>query len=112
MKFLVDVNMPKYFSFFNYPEFYFVSDIDLKLTDSKIWDYAIENNLVIVTKDTDFFNKSILSKEKPKIIYFKIGNATLKQMHEYFEKNWNIILRSIESHFLVVCTPTNIIIKH
>ena len=40
-KFLVDVNLPKRFGFFNSPLFTHVADINPKMTDSEIWDYAI-----------------------------------------------------------------------
>jgi len=34
--FLVDVNLPKFFSFFNEDNFVFVSDLNLKMTDLEI----------------------------------------------------------------------------
>jgi len=60
ISFLVDVNLPKYFSFFNDSNFYFVSDMNLQMTDSEIWNYAIEKNQIIVTKDVDFFNRMLV----------------------------------------------------
>ena len=54
--FLVDVNLPKHFNFFNDNRYVFVSDINLQMTDSEIWDYALKNEMVILTKDTDFYN--------------------------------------------------------
>ena len=56
LSFLVDVNLPKYFSFFNNTNFIFVSDINLQMTDTEIWNHALENNFVILTKDVDFYN--------------------------------------------------------
>lgn len=50
--YLIDVNLPKFFSFFNKENFSFVVDIDLQLSDTKIWEYALQNNKIIVTKDT------------------------------------------------------------
>ena len=69
--FLVDVNLPKNFSFFNNENFVFVADINLRMSDTEIWNYAIENNLIILTKDVDFYSKFLLSDTFPKIIYFK-----------------------------------------
>jgi len=48
-KFLVDVNLSKYFSFFNSRDFLFAADIDLKMTDTAIWELAIIENYVILT---------------------------------------------------------------
>jgi predicted nuclease of predicted toxin-antitoxin system len=71
--FLVDVNLPKYFSFFNDPNYTFVSDINLQMSDTEIWDYALINKLVVLTKDTDFYNRFLVSSTAPKIIYFQLG---------------------------------------
>ncbi|WP_395052429.1 DUF5615 family PIN-like protein [Flavobacterium sp.] len=86
--FLVDVNLPKYFSYFKDDNFLFVSDLNLKMSDSEIWNYALNNQLIILTKDVDFFNKFSISEVSPKIIYFKIGNLSLKELHVYFNQNW------------------------
>ena len=51
--FLVDVNLPRKFAFFNSPLFMHVVDIDPMMTDNEIWEYAIKNEKVILTKDAD-----------------------------------------------------------
>jgi predicted nuclease of predicted toxin-antitoxin system len=79
--FLVDVNLPKNFSFFNQPNFVFVADINLQMTDNEIWNYALENNLIILSKDVDFYSKFLLSSLSPKVVYLKLGNYSLKQLH-------------------------------
>jgi predicted nuclease of predicted toxin-antitoxin system len=48
-KFLVDVNLPKFFGFFNHANFFHVVDINPKMTDSQIWDYALSKEMVILT---------------------------------------------------------------
>jgi len=84
-QFLVDVNLPKHFSFFNTPDFHHVSDINPSMTDQEIWTYALANKLVIITKDADFYYKCITSSNYPKIIHLQLGNLTLKELHNYFE---------------------------
>lgn len=44
--------------------------------DKDIWQYAHDNNYVIVTKDSDFYEMSLLYGQPPKIIWLKIGNQT------------------------------------
>lgn len=95
--FLVDVNLPKYFSFFNKDTFIFVYDIDLQMSDTEIWNYALKYKLVILTKDTDFYNRFLISENDPKIIYFQLGNSSLKQLHQYFNDNWDKIQAEIET---------------
>ena len=106
--FLVDVNLPKYFSFFNTNSFIFVSDIDLQLSDTEIWNYALNNELVILTKDTLFHNRFLVSENAPKIIYFQLGNLSLKQLHQYFNDNWGKIQSQIETSKLIIAKDFHI----
>jgi predicted nuclease of predicted toxin-antitoxin system len=108
MNFIVDVNLPKRFSYFNSPQFIHAVDINDEMTDKQLWEYAIFNDLVILTKDSDFYNRSVTSRVKPRVIYFQLGNTTLKEMHKYFEKNWLLILNSIQSNYLVIAYPDSI----
>ena len=108
MKLIVDVNLPKYFKFFNTPDFLFVSDIDPRMSDNSLWNYALKNDLVIVTKDTDFYSRSLISDNKPRIVFINIGNTTLSELHIYFEKNWPMIQKAIETNYLVIATKESI----
>ena len=108
MRFIVDVNLPKYFRFFNSPEFVFASDINARMSDSQLWDYSLEHHLIILTKDTDFYSRSIIASQKPRIVYFNIGNATLDQLHQYFQSNWTTIQELIRDNFLIVATLESI----
>jgi predicted nuclease of predicted toxin-antitoxin system len=102
-RFLVDVNLPKYFQYFNDMNFTHVVDIGPTMSDKEIWNYAIENEYVILTKDTDFYTHFVASSIAPKVIYFKIGNQTLKELHEFFKDNWsNILLLLDTSRFIIV----------
>lgn len=107
-KFLVDVNLPKYFQFFNSPQFIHVVDIEPTFTDKEIWDYALQNELVILTKDSDFYDRFISSDHAPKIIYFQLGNQTLKELHAFFSKNWSTILNQLDDAGLLIVTKTDL----
>ncbi|MEM9417137.1 MAG: DUF5615 family PIN-like protein [Bacteroidota bacterium] len=97
MQFLVDVNLPKYFSFFNHAHFFHVADLDPCLTDQQIWDYALVHGYVIITKDSDFYYKCLTSASAPKIIHLQLGNTTLKELHYYFEQHWEALVRQLAS---------------
>jgi len=100
--FLVDVNLPKWFSFFNNENFVHVVDINPRMNDDEIWDYAIDHNKVILTKDTDFYSKSISSVITPKVIWFQLGNMTLAELHNYFELNWATIVYHLNEATLII----------
>lgn len=45
-------------------------------TDRQIWEYAKENDYVIVTRDSDFHELSTLYGSPPKVIWLKTGNQS------------------------------------
>ena len=106
--FLVDVNLPKKFSFFNSSDFIHVVDIDPCLSDEEIWDYAFKNDKVIITKDADFYEKCISSEGKPKVILMKVGNMTINELHHFFELNWGIIIKHLQEASLILVNLDNI----
>lgn len=107
-KFLVDVNLPKYFSFFNEPEFVHVVDLNPKITDNEIWDYAMQKGLIILTKDVDFYLKFVSENSAPQIIYFQLGNITLNDLHNYFNKYWDYILQLLESGSFIIARKSEV----
>jgi predicted nuclease of predicted toxin-antitoxin system len=44
--------------------------------DERIWQYAHENGFVIVSKDSDFSERSSLRGSPPKVIWLRVGNCT------------------------------------
>ncbi|MGI8951902.1 MAG: DUF5615 family PIN-like protein [Chitinophagaceae bacterium] len=77
-KYLIDVNLPYYFSLWNSEEFIHQKNINDEWTDDMIWNYAKENNLIIVTKDKDFSLKQIAEGAPPKLIHIRFGNVKMK----------------------------------
>ena len=65
MEFPADVNLQALF-FFNKPEFHFVTDIEVSISDSEIWQITFENNWIILTKDADFIPFHYFQSIKPK----------------------------------------------
>ena len=48
--------------------------------DDDVWRYAKENGFMIVSKDSDFYEKSILDGHPPKVILIKRGNCNNRQI--------------------------------
>lgn len=44
--------------------------------DDEVWRYAHENGFAIVSKDSDFSERSVLRGSPPKVIWLRIGNCT------------------------------------
>jgi len=53
-----------------------VEDVGLRgATDQRIWDYCREEDLILVSKDTDFRERSLQEGFPPKVIWLDVGNA-------------------------------------
>ena len=60
-----------------YPESAHVRDCGLaSMPDDAVWAYAMKNSYVIVPKDSDFSERSVLLGSPPKAIWLRIGNCT------------------------------------
>lgn len=49
-------------------------------SDSEVWQYAKVNRFVLVSKDSDFYDKSVLFGHPPKVIWIRRGNCTNRQL--------------------------------
>jgi predicted nuclease of predicted toxin-antitoxin system len=49
-------------------------------SDIEVWRYAAENGFAIVSKDSDFWQRSLLLGSPPKIIWLRIGNCTTSRI--------------------------------
>jgi predicted nuclease of predicted toxin-antitoxin system len=60
-----------------YPGSLHVRDCGLRGTsDAQVWRHALENGFMIVSKDSDFAQRSLLLGGLPKVIWLRIGNCT------------------------------------
>lgn len=48
--------------------------------DDDIWEYAKTNHFTIVSKDSDFHEKSLLKGYPPKVVWIRRGNCSIKQI--------------------------------
>ncbi|ACT95819.1 DUF5615 family PIN-like protein [Dyadobacter fermentans] len=101
-KYLIDVNLPYYFSFWNNPEYIHQLDIERTAKDSDIWSYAQRGAMTIVTKDSDFSNRMLVSLPPPRVIHFRVGNITMKAFHSLVAGIWNEAIELSENYKLVV----------
>jgi predicted nuclease of predicted toxin-antitoxin system len=60
-----------------YPNSVHVRDCGLKgFPDDDLWDYADRHGFIIVSKDSDFYQRSLLYGHPPKLVWLRIGNCT------------------------------------
>ena len=58
--------------------------LSVPASDTEIWEYALENNMVIVTNDEDFLNFVNLKGFPPKVVLLKTGNQSNSYIEYFF----------------------------
>ena len=48
--------------------------------DEDVWEYARANGFIVVSKDSDFQQRSLLYGHPPKLVWLRIGNCTRQQL--------------------------------
>ena len=75
-----------------YPDSKHVKTLLLTNTeDAVIWEYAKTNSFVIVSKDSDFHQRSLLYGHPPKFIYLRIGNSPKSKIVRILRDNCETI---------------------
>lgn len=71
-----------------FPDSRHVREIGLKASeDLDIWEYAKSNGYIIVTKDTDFQQRSLLYGYPPKVIWLRVGNCTVQRIEDLLRRH-------------------------
>jgi len=45
--------------------------------DSRIWEHAAQHGFLLVSKDTDFYDRSLIFGAPPKVVWLRTGNCTV-----------------------------------
>jgi len=101
-KYLIDVNLPYYFSLWNNGNFIHQLDIERTASDTDIWAWSKERYMTVVTKDSDFSNRILLSNPPPSIIHFRTGNLSMKAFHHLVSSIWDEVEVLSNEYKLVV----------
>ncbi len=80
-----------------FPESLHVHDCGLgRGDDSAIWGYAKEHGLTIVSKDSDFQERSVLFGHPPKVIWLRAANCTTSQIEHLLRTAFPLIKKFVE----------------
>ena len=75
-----------------YPSSDHVKTLALINTDDVvIWEYAKANDFVIVSKDSDFHQRSLLYGHPPKFIYLRIGNSPTSKIVQILRDSFDTV---------------------
>ena len=59
--------------------------------DPIVWDYAKDNDLMIVSKDADMHDLSLVFGNPPKVVWLRLGNCSTLQVESVLRQNFNAI---------------------
>lgn len=99
--FLFDENLPARIQFTPSFPITHVSILGASPTDTEIWQYAKERNLVIVTKDADFSDRLMLDWAPPTVVHLRFGNMRKREFHQFLASTWPQIETLITEYKLV-----------
>ncbi len=75
-----------------FPNSLHVRDVGMKATtDSVVWDYAQNNDFMIVSKDADMHDLSLILGNPPKVIWLRLGNCSTRQVENLLRQNFKAI---------------------
>ena len=70
-----------------YPDSQHVREVGMRESeDVDIWMYAQSNDFVIVTKDMDFQQRSLLFGHPPKVVRLRVGNCNVQTIEDLLRR--------------------------
>ena len=89
-----------------YPKSVHIRDIGLRdAIDAEIWEYAKSNGFAIVSKDSDFQQRSLLLGAPPKFIWLRVGHCTVNRTEDLLRSHSAAIhtfdLDDLKSHLML-----------
>lgn len=99
--FLFDENIPRKVLFRPSLPVIHATDLGSGITDTDIWSYAKSHSLVVITKDSDFSNRIMVSSPPPWIVHLRFGNLRRREYHVFFQRVWPRIELLLPAHKLI-----------
>lgn len=59
--------------------------------DPIVWDFAKDNTLMIVSKDADMHDLSLVLGNPPKVIWLRLGNCSTRQVEDVLRRDFDAI---------------------
>jgi predicted nuclease of predicted toxin-antitoxin system len=89
-----------------FPNSTHVREVGLKeAEDPVVWEYAKQQSFMIVSKDSDFHQRSFLLGFPPKVVWIRLGNCTTAEVEQVIRKNFEsikVFAEDEEAAFLIL----------
>ncbi len=106
MKFLIDAQLPKTLArFLSERGFDAIHTLDLpnkNITgDLEINRVSLAEQRIVISKDSDFYDSYSAKQEPYKLLYLTTGNISTKDLIKLFDRNFLLIVHSLQNGFVV-----------
>ena len=72
-----------------FPDSEHVRDVGLKAADDPVvWEYAKDNGLMIVSKDSDMHQRSFVFGYPPKVVWVRLGNCSTSDVEQLLRRQF------------------------
>ncbi|CAN5340619.1 hypothetical protein BH20ACI1_BH20ACI1_16450 [soil metagenome] len=114
MKFLIDAQLPKMLAaFFRKRGFDAIHTLELpnkNVTDDlEINRISLLEQRIVISKDSDFYDSYSAKQEPYKLLYLTTGNIRNKDLIELFDKNFLLIIHSLQNASVVEINQTAVV---
>ena len=100
--YLIDANLPRWFEPWSGPNYQFADDFAPSWSDTEVWSFAKQNDLTLVSKDTDFLLRAVAALVGPRLIHFRTGNLTMRSFHQIVTPIWDEVCQLSERARIVL----------
>ena len=113
MNFLIDANLPPRLCVWlqkrGQQATHLLDLRSLRLPDTQVWALAVTHQAVIITKDADFYERSLLLGQPPQVVLITLGNCSNNALFQHLGLSW----RNVEAELsagarLIVIHPTRL----
>lgn len=116
MKFLVDEQLPialvKWLTGQGYDVIHATAlGKSIKITDKDVCKESMLNQRVVISKDIDFLNTYLISKQPWKLIYLTTGNTSNKVLIELFQSNLKQLIELFGKANVIELNQQNILVR-
>ena len=63
----------------------------VQTSDTLIWSFAKEQGYIIVSKDADFHQRSLVFGHPPKLVFLRVGNCPTSRITELLRSNYVLL---------------------
>jgi predicted nuclease of predicted toxin-antitoxin system len=89
-----------------FPDSVHVREVGLKAADDPVvWEYAKNNKLMVVSKDSDMHQRSFVFGYPPKVVWVRLGNCSTSDVERLLRRHFSsikIFYEDINASFLSI----------